>query len=99
MKAAPAKETHVDAPAKQQTVVAAADSSTVRTKCVVTAVTVHPHGAARVHLQPEFDEALGTQLSQKDGKNSALTLEVSNPSAVEFFAVGKAVYLDLTPVA
>jgi hypothetical protein len=79
--------------------VPAENSATMRTKCTVTAVTVHPHGAARVHLQPEYDEALHTQLSQKEGHNSGLTLEVSNPSAVEFFTVGQVVYLDLTPIA
>lgn len=74
----------------------------VRAKFRVTKVAKlhYQKDAAEITLEPQYDPTIPEdQRFQQATPWGVFTMQVTNPAAVEVLELGKAFYLDLTPVA
>jgi hypothetical protein len=71
--------------------------SSIRTKCTVMNTTKNPQGGLSVQLRTEWDPASkDQQLMQNAQGNPTITIEVTNPEAVNFFTPNENYYLEFT---
>lgn len=71
----------------------------VRAKFTVQEVTHHQWGGKTIVLRPQYDTTIPEdQRFAQATPSGELRMQVDNPRAVEELAIGKAFYLDFTPV-